>query len=156
MNRKYAYSALAAVAALLVVVAFTSASTSHHPQSQPDPGSSARLVVFQRFNVGGGLWTEGSKSYLRVRGGQLDSQKVFFQPSKHRPVWSRLIAPGRYTLRSWQRPCDGNCGYLDPPTAICGKPVALTAGHTTTVTVIVNPGKDSCKIVQDSAPAGVP
>ena len=32
------------------------------------------------------------------------------------PVFEHLVA-GRYVLRAVLRPCDGNCGYLDGPTA---------------------------------------
>ena len=48
------------------------------------------------------------------------------------------LAPGAYHLISYQRPCDGNCGYLDPPTARCEASLELDAGTTRTVTVTLN------------------
>jgi hypothetical protein len=75
------------------------------------------LTVTQRF-VGGQLYIEGSVGYIRVRtkDGRLVSAKTF--PRDQRELRCRLV-PGRYTLVSFQRPCDGNCSYLDPPTDRC-------------------------------------
>ena len=33
----------------------------------------------------------------------------------------RRLSPGRYRVISYQRPCDGNCGLLDPPTDRCAR-----------------------------------
>jgi len=35
------------------------------------------------------------------------------------PVLLGSVEPGRYTLRAAVRPCDGNCGTLDPPAFRC-------------------------------------
>jgi hypothetical protein len=55
-----------------------------------------------------------------------------------RPVDARLIsndirvrlAKGRYVLHSEELPCDGNCGFLDPPRDRCARPITIKGGRT--------------------------
>jgi hypothetical protein len=71
-------------------------------------------------------WMEGSFSYAALDGPsrlsefRLDSRVDAgeFDPNKPLEIGERAVSvtPGHYTLTVWQRPCDGNCGYLDPPT----------------------------------------
>ncbi len=53
--------------------------------------------------------------------------------------------PGRYALTSYVRPCDGNCGLLDPPTGRCSGTVAIPGDAA--VAVLVTPGSP-CRIVR--------
>ena len=59
---------------------------------------------------------------MRVRGvrGKLVVAKRVNRP---RFRMQRRLAPGRYKVISYQRPCDGNCGTLDPPTDRCARHV---------------------------------
>lgn len=40
------------------------------------------------------------------------------------------LAPGAYELRSYLRPCDGNCGLLDPPTEECRASFTIASAQT--------------------------
>ena len=44
-----------------------------------------------------------------------------------RMVRFAAVAAGDYSLRAAQRPCEGNCAYLDPPTNRCRGAVAVTS-----------------------------
>ena len=54
-------------------------------------------------------------------------------------------APGRHRFVSYIRTCDGNCGFLDPPSKRCSRVVTLRSGVTRTVTVRLLDG--GCRIV---------
>jgi hypothetical protein len=54
------------------------------------------------------------------------------------------VKPARYRLSSWARPCEGNCGGLDPPTDRCARQVALQRG--TRKVVIVSTARSPCRI----------
>ena len=72
--------------------------------------------------MGGSLYIEGSYSYVRV---EQDEQKVVRVRLKGRKTLETkvLLQPGFYRLVSFQRPCDGNCGLLDPPTDQCSSEI---------------------------------
>ena len=73
------------------------------------------------------MYTEGSQSYLTVAAatGVSDTVKYVVMNPEH-PVFSKPLAPGRYTITSWQRPCDGNCSNLDPSTVDAASSYAHT------------------------------
>jgi hypothetical protein len=100
------------------------------------------LLVVKQTQAGGPYYIEGSKSYVRAEPGGDDVELS----SSSTPAASLKLAPGNYTLKSWQRPCDGNCGVLDEPTDRCSGPVTITAGGETRVTIKLRPGK-GCEIV---------
>lgn len=62
------------------------------------------------------------------------------------PVLLGSVDPGRYTLRAAVRPCDGNCGDLDPPAFRCRGPVVVPAVGD--ARVIVTAHADRCDIDQ--------
>ena len=66
---------------------------------------------------GGVVYTEGSSSYLGVAAAAGGSETVTVLHS-HR-VALKGLAAGRYTIKSWLRPCDGNCGTLGGATDRC-------------------------------------
>ena len=47
---------------------------------------------------------------------------------------------GGYLLRVYYRPCDGNCGLLDPSQEFCSIPVTLAAGGQYDITITVIDG----------------
>ncbi len=101
-----------------------------------------------------GLYVEGSVSYVRVlgiRGRLVVARRV----RKPRFRMQRRLPPGRYRVISYQRPCDGNCGLLDPPTDRCARPVQILSGGLTEVAVRVRPGR-GCTMSRRALPARFP
>jgi D-alanyl-D-alanine dipeptidase len=68
---------------------------------------------------------------------------------------TRRLPPGRYRVISYQRPCDGNCGLLDPPTDRCVRPIRVLSGGLTEVAVSVRPGR-GCRMSRRALPARFP
>jgi hypothetical protein len=117
-----------AVAALAALLAFAS------PSERP-----TRLSVSEKF-VGSGTYAEGSRWHLRV-----DHRGLSLVDDYRTRTWSRVVEPGRYLVVSYQRPCDGNCDLLDPPTDRCRATVSVPRGRTLRVT-IVNRTTPRCSI----------
>jgi hypothetical protein len=116
---------LAAVATVLGLVAGVGA------QATPPP----RLVVRTVLATGGPIYIEGALSFVAV-----DKRPCRTIVTKQ--VRKRLVlrlAAGRYRLRSWVRPCDGNCGTLDAPTDRCARPFTLARGQTLVATIRQRP-----------------
>ena len=117
--------------------------------SQPAPRSAypAKLHVRQEW-VGGSLYIEGSYSYVRV---EQDEKKVVQVRLKGRKTLETkvLLQTGFYRLVSFQRPCDGNCGILDPPTDRCSSEIEAKAGALVEATVRLSPG-EGCTIDADA------
>ena len=91
---------------------------------------------------------------MRVRGIR---GKLVVAKRVHRPRFrmQRRLAPGRYRVISYQRPCDGNCGTLDPPTDRCARRVRILSGGLTEVAVRVRPGR-GCRMSRNALPARFP
>jgi hypothetical protein len=88
------------------------------------------------------LHVEGSLSFLRVDGP--GGEVVFDGPATdgmqvrgRDPLLERSLPAGEYRIVSHQRPCQGNCSYLDPPTDRCERTVRLEPGATLTATVVL-------------------
>ena len=97
--------------------------------------------------MGGSLYIEGSYSYVRV---EQDEKKVVQVRLKGRKLEATVrLEPGSYRLVSFQRPCDGNCGYLDPPTDRCSREIEAKAGARVEATVRLTPGQ-GCTIDADA------
>lgn len=123
---------------IALVLADASATAAHAPLRP------AAVRVTQIF-VGPGRYIEGSFSYLRVGrigGGYALQRRLVGYP---RASVRLSLAPGRYRLRSWQRPCDGNCSVLDPPIDRCSGDFRVTAGRAMTATIRVTPTR-GCRI----------
>ena len=112
------------------------------------------LDLRQSLDRSHGLYVEGSFSYVRVRGvrGKLVVAK---RVNRARFRMQRRLAPGRYKVISYQRPCDGNCGTLDPPTDRCARHVHVLSGGLTEVAVRVRPGR-RCRMSRSALPARYP
>jgi hypothetical protein len=117
--------------------------------SQPAPRSAqpAKLHVRQEW-VGGSVYIEGSYAYVRV---EQDEKKVVQVRLKGRKTVETTVRlePGSYRLVSFQRPCDGNCGLLDPPTDQCSSEIEAKAGALVEATVRLSPG-EGCTIDADA------
>jgi zinc D-Ala-D-Ala dipeptidase len=100
------------------------------------------LDVRQRFDYSAGQYFEGSVSYLRVRKGR----RVVAERSRAGPVTlERRFRPGLYRVASYQRPCSGNCTFLDMPTDRCSRRVRVFASETTAARVVTRPGR-RCRV----------
>lgn len=89
-------------------------------------------------------YTEGQVSFLRVRGPE-SLDRRFLAPALTVVALDADVAPGAYRLVSYQRPCDGNCHYLDAPTDRCAGRISVAAGRLTDVTITWAPGA-GCQI----------
>ena len=96
------------------------------------------------------LYVEGSIGYLRVTA--LDTGVVLRKgrvenaaPGTTRRLFKRFVKPGRYRILTYQRPCDGNCGYLDGPTERCTATVEVRDNQPRRVTLDITPGA-GCRI----------
>ena len=100
------------------------------------------LTLSHRIDSSGGSYTEGSISYLHLR----DGRHVVFRRSHAGPIHAKLHPrAGLYRIVSFQRPCDGNCSELDPPTDRCSQRVRVYAGESSAVRAVTRPGR-GCKI----------
>jgi hypothetical protein len=99
-----------------------------------------------------GLYIEGSYSYVRVE--RPDGEEVLKERlGKERECSesecvSELVLrldSGEYRLVSFQRPCEGNCDFLDPATDRCDRLIEVRRGEALNVVVTVHPG-EGCTI----------
>lgn len=114
----------------------------------PGHEQSARLHVQQAVAKGSPLPIEGAYAYIRVE--QPDGSKVVERrlSGSRQPSATVELADGRYRLLSWQRTCDGNCGYLDPPSDRCSGEFELRHDQRLAVTITVRYGS-GCRIEFD-------
>jgi hypothetical protein len=106
------------------------------PEAAPSP---ATLNVRQVLDPSGPLYIEGSLGYVRLEdAGGLRVFEKQLDPEK--PALSQAVPAGEYVLKSWQRPCNGNCGYLSPPSDRCQSQLSLPAGGAVRATITLKPG----------------
>jgi hypothetical protein len=125
------------VAAVVGAVVLTVA-----PAGSGSPHEHGTLALSQRVDPSGGVYVEGSVSYLRVRG----RRGVVFRRSRNGSIEARLEPrAGLYRVVSFQRPCSGNCSTLDPPVDRCSRRVRVHAGETSRVASVTRPG-EGCRM----------
>jgi hypothetical protein len=106
---------------------------------------SASLHVTQVTSRGSPIPIEGAYSYVRVSRPD-GSQVVRRRLTRGRPLATTMpLAPGRYRLQSWQRTCDGNCGYLDAPSDRCARWFRVERGRRLNARITVTYGS-GCRI----------
>ena len=97
-------------------------------------------------------YTEGQVSFLVVRD-SAGSEVAFRSFQAINPIFPALqmdLPAGRYEVESYQRPCEGNCGSLDPPADRCQADVDLRAGESVFLTAEFAPGQ-GCAVEQTTA-----
>jgi hypothetical protein len=94
------------------------------------------IVLTQDWDFTGGLYVEGSVSFVKVT----DADGVVVEQRLQHDRFRHDLPAGDYTVTSYQRPCDGNCGYLDPPTDRCSHHVTVAGGELLQVHLTVRPG----------------
>jgi hypothetical protein len=111
---------------------------------QHEPGT---LTVATSLSVSGPRYIEGALARLVLRdaGGNVVGTQLKW-PGK-RFVFPDLAA-GTYALSSALRPCDGNCGYLDPPVDRCEDTFAIDGDRTVRVDFAVG---EPCVVDASSA-----
>ena len=108
--------------------------------------SPGKFHVQQVIAPGSPLPIEGSIPYVRIA--RADGSTVVqrrLNLTKRTPFADVRLAPGRYRLQSWQRTCDGNCGYLDPPSDRCSRWFRIHPGQMLKATITIRYGS-GCSI----------
>lgn len=106
-------------------------------------GGTGRLVVVEPPRTEP-HYMEGSIRFLRVTA---DGGERVLAPGpvdrSHEPrehvIFDRSVPATRYEVVRHERPCQGNCDYLDPPAGRCETVAEVEDGRTLTVTVVNHP-----------------
>jgi hypothetical protein len=115
--------------------------------------TSGRLVIHEN-RAAGPMYIEGSVSFLRVEamrpGQRAETQRTpGVAPGGRTLIFDERLPPGAYRLVSYQRPCAGNCDYLDPPTDRCETVLHIRADETRRLTLVLRPGA-GCRVREAS------
>jgi hypothetical protein len=125
------------------------------PSATPDEGALS-LRVRQLYDISEGVYVEGAYSYVRVEdasgntivekrlgdGRQLDDDTLV-------SATTLRLDPGTYRLVAYQRPCEGNCSMLDPPTDRCAREITVGPDGPPAVTIDARPA-EPCTIETQS------
>ena len=105
-------------------------------QDQPAAVENGRLVLTKSLH-GAPLFMEGSLTHVRIvrDDGTPVVDRVRRREQAGSPLFDERLPSGSYSLETVERPCDGNCGYLDPPveSTRCEISVRVEAGRRTDV-----------------------
>jgi hypothetical protein len=142
-------------AALIAASLFAACAEDAPVAAAPPPAGPARLIVRESLPPQP-VYIEGSVAFLRLQ--RLRSRAVVIDGPVtagdgvrgRRPLFDRKVAPGTYRLVSYQRPCVGNCGYLDPPTDRCEATLQLAPHDLRVVTIVLSAG-GGCRVKSRSA-----
>lgn len=144
------------VGGLLILTACTS-----QPGPSREPGArqstvagasdgTSRLIIREIIDPRTGVYTEGSIAHVlleNAEGGKI-VDRDYGEGSRNRPRFDGALPVGSYRLTSYQRPCDGSCDSLDPPTDRCSLGMQLNKGEIVTATIHLSPGQ-GCTITLD-------
>jgi hypothetical protein len=125
--------------AAMVMVLMTGACAS---ASATGGSGTGRLVISQELDRTGPMYAEGYVAFVKVIQGSnvvFSDRLPFDQPLEH------ALPSGSYRLTFTVRPCDGNCGYLDPVTETCAASFTVGSGDVVKAQVVERPGK-GCSI----------
>jgi hypothetical protein len=111
--------------------------------------AAADLHAVQVWDESAGLYFEGARSYVRIETLAEDELlEVELQPTDAGSEATIRLDPGEYRLVSWQRPCDGSCDSLDPPTDQCDERFVLAPETPLRASIEVRAG-EGCTIAFD-------
>jgi len=133
------------LAAIALLSALSGCASAAPADPGPAPAISGAELVVREARASQPLYIEGSIGYLRIV--RLDSGVVVRKgrartaaPGHTRTLFRHFLPPASYRIIAYQRPCDGNCGYLDGPTERCDLTVQVRNGRPRSVTLEVTPG----------------
>jgi len=135
----------------LLVTAVALAAVALPAAAEAAPGT---LDYRQSLDASRGVFTEGSVSFVRVRDAS-GEEVVRRRTARPRFRMLRRLRAGRYTVVSYQRPCEGNCSLLDPPTGRCARRIRILSKGLTEVGVVERPGR-RCLMRRSALPARFP
>lgn len=127
---------------LLAAGCATSAQSSTDLSPSASGLGTGRLVVTQEMAKGAGVYIEGYVPFVTVA---QNGQEVFSARMEFDQTLTHELPAGSYQLTFTVRPCDGNCGYLDPPTETCSKAFTIEAEQTVHANAVERPG-EGCSI----------
>jgi hypothetical protein len=107
------------------------------PVTTPKP-TTGELVVRQRLSPSNaGFYTEGAFAFVEIRdaAGTLVGEAQTSDWVSDIELLRTDLAAGQYQLRSYVRPCEAACPYLDPPTDECTANLTLEGGRTVEVLI---------------------
>jgi hypothetical protein len=118
-------------------------------QGEVKPAPSRGQLVLAVSRRGG--YDEGSFFYLKIR---TDAGKLVlgrtYPAADTEFVVQKSLAPGTYSILSYERPCDAACprpdqvGALDPPTSRCKRVLTIESSETYHLPVVTGPGLNGC------------
>jgi hypothetical protein len=116
-----------------------------------DPVANGTIAVRQTVEC---CYREGSVSFVVIRQVGNDNAAVkvsrLLAPLEPTLIVGTELAAGRYVVSSFQRPCDGNCDFLNPPVDQCNSgPLEVRPGTEVSVLVSVVPF-GGCSISMES------
>ena len=101
-----------------------------------------RVDIHEVWDATEGMYAEGSYSYIRVE--RLDGDELLEEQFEQEEILHLRLDPGSYRFVSFQRPCDGSCDSLDPPTDECQRVIPVEKaepGRGISIEVRVIPGE---------------
>ena len=100
-----------------------------------------QLVVVKLLDTGA-LFAEGSTTHLRIVGERGEEIVNGMRPIETLdvPLFDEAVGEGTYAVTVVERPCQGNCDFLDPPveSTRCELEVDVSASRTTRVAVVLS------------------
>ncbi len=132
---------LTALALALVTVVSTAAA----------PPIKTRVSIDYRLE--GALFIEGSYTYFRIENESGNAVLRHRFTDGARKLTTKL-RPGKYVLVTYERPCDGNCDYLDPPAARCESSFRVRSGSPIKVVVRYDLSTGTCSRAITKVAAG--
>ncbi len=133
--------------AVVAVLATGCAGAEGAANGQPAPGTTSSTVATvtvtteQRHSPRGPVFTEGALPQVELV--DAAGHRYTVDPDSHDTFTFSGLEPGTYRLEGALRPCDGNCGYLDPPTGKCQEMLTVDGDREVHVTFIA---KKPCRV----------
>lgn len=118
---------------LIVLSALVAAAGLVTPSGATRSQPPSELVIRTKIVTSGGLYVEGALTYASVS----DRHGRVLVTKRIDKRVTLLLGTGPFRVRSWVRPCDGNCSVLDPPTDRCGRAFRLAPGRKLVATIRV-------------------
>jgi hypothetical protein len=113
--------------------------------SSATPAEPGWLAIDLGFGSARSFFTEGSVSFVEVRDGT--GEPVAKARSRlDRISFRHPLAPGRYDVRTYRRPCDGSCRALDPPRDLCEFDVDMTGDGANRLIVVRVGRRGECRV----------